>query len=52
MPKPIKKLIINNYYREYKIIPNEWWDKLHQGKVLIKNWHQLMWETEKKQQTE
>ncbi len=36
-----------NYYREYKIVPNEWWDKLRQGKVLIKNWQQLMWETEK-----
>ena len=36
----------NNYYREYKVVPHEWWDKLRQGKVLIKNWHQLMWETE------
>ncbi len=36
----------NSYYREYKIIPNEWRDKLRQGKVLIKNWQQLQWETE------
>ena len=36
----------NNYYREYKIVPNEWRDKLRQGKVIIKNWHQLQWETE------
>ncbi len=35
-----------NYYREYKIIPNEWQEKLSLGKVLIKNWHQLQWETE------
>ena len=36
----------NNYYKEYKIIPNEWLDKFRQGNVLIKNWHQLQWETE------
>ncbi len=36
----------NSYYKEYKIIPNEWWDKFIQGKVIIKNWHQLQWETE------
>lgn len=35
-----------NYYKEYKIIPNEWLEKFRQGKVLIKNWHQLQWETE------
>ena len=37
---------IGNYYREYKLIPNEWQDKLQQGKVIIKNWHQLQWETD------
>ena len=36
----------NNYYKEYKIIPNEWQEKLRLGKVIIKNWHQLQWETE------
>ena len=36
----------NNYYTEYKIIPNEWLEKFRQGNVLIKNWHQLQWETE------
>ena len=35
-----------NYYREYKIIPDEWREKLRQGKVIIKNWHQLQWDTE------
>ena len=35
-----------NYYTEYKIIPNEWLEKFRQGNVLIKNWHQLQWETE------
>ena len=36
----------NNYYTEYRIIPNEWLEKFRQGNVLIKNWHQLQWETE------
>ncbi|MBC6415796.1 MAG: DEAD/DEAH box helicase family protein [Bdellovibrionales bacterium] len=36
----------NNYYKEYKIIPKEWLEKFRQGFVLIKNWHQLQWETE------
>ena len=42
----VLKLSGNNYYREYKVIPNEWQEKFRQGKVLIKNWHQLQWETE------
>ena len=42
----VLKLSGNNYYREYKIIPNEWNEKFRQGNVLIKNWHQLQWETE------
>ena len=36
----------NSYYTEYKIIPNEWLEKFRQGNVLVKNWHQLQWETE------
>ena len=38
----------NNYYQEFKIIPNELTDKINSGHVLIKNWHQLQWETEEK----
>ena len=38
----------NNYYKEYKIIPNNWSDKFRQGKIHIKNWHQLQWDTEEK----
>ncbi len=37
-----------NYYREFKIIPNEFMEKMTQGKVLIKKRHQLQWETEEK----
>ena len=32
----VLKLSGNNYYKEYKIIPNEWQEKFRQGKVLIK----------------
>ncbi len=35
-------------YQEYKIVPGEWRDKIRQGKIIIKNWHQLQWETEEK----
>ena len=42
----VLKLSGQNYYKEYKIIPNEWQEKFRQGKVIIKNWHQLQWETE------
>ena len=42
----VLKLSGNNYYKEYKIIPNEWNEKFRQGNVLIKNWHQLKWEKE------
>ncbi|MDE3269682.1 MAG: DEAD/DEAH box helicase family protein [Pseudomonadota bacterium] len=36
----------NNYYQENKIVPADLLDKMRQGKVLIENWHTLMWETE------
>ena len=42
----VLKLSGKNYYTEYKIIPNEWQEKFRQGNLLIKNWHQLQWETE------
>ena len=38
--------VSKNYYKEYRIIPDEWQEKLRQGRVIIKNWHQLQWETE------
>ncbi|MEW6054250.1 MAG: BPTD_3080 family restriction endonuclease [Nitrospirota bacterium] len=38
----------NNYYEEFNIIPVALLDKLRQGKVLIRNWHALNWETEEK----
>jgi len=37
---------IGNYYDEFNIIPPGFFEKLRQGKVLIRNWHALQWETE------
>jgi len=36
----------DNYYDEFNIVPPALTDKLRQGKVLIRNWHKLNWETE------
>jgi len=36
----------NNYYKIFHILPINLFDKLRQGKVLIRNWHALNWETE------
>src|SRR5690606_29152858 len=37
-----------NFYDVFNIVPTGLIDKLRQGKVLIKNWHALNWETEEK----
>lgn len=37
-----------NYYDEFNIVPAGLLEKLRQGKVLIRNWHTLGWETEEK----
>ena len=38
----------NNYYHEFSVVPRSLNEKLHQTKVLIRNWHALNWETEEK----
>jgi type III restriction enzyme len=35
-----------NYYEVFNIVPSSLLDKLRQGKVLIRNWHALAWESE------
>ena len=35
-----------NYYDEFDVVPASLMDKLRQGKVLIRNWHALSWETQ------
>ena len=37
-----------NYYEEFRIVPSPLRDKLRQGRVLVRNWHALNWETEEK----
>ncbi len=39
---------IGNYYDEFNIIPPGLSEKLRQGKVLVRNWHALQWETEER----
>jgi len=41
--KPEEK---ENYYDEFNVVPIGLKDKLRQGKVLIRNWHALNWETD------
>lgn len=38
----------NNYFEEFNIVPVTLLDKLRQGKVLIRNWHALNWDTEER----
>jgi len=37
---------VGNYYEAFNIVPSALLDKLRQGKVLIRNWHALAWDSE------
>ena len=37
-----------NYYDEFDIVPGGLRDQLRQGKVMVRNWHVLNWETDDK----
>ena len=37
-----------NYYEAFRVLPASLRDKLLQGRVLIRNWHALNWETEER----
>ena len=37
-----------NYYEEFRIVPSHLLDRLRQGRVTIRNWHALNWESEEK----
>ena len=37
-----------NYYEAFRIVPSSLLDKLRQGKVVIRNWHALNWESEER----
>ena len=34
-----------NYYEAFRVVPPSLLDKLRQGKVIVRNWHALNWET-------
>ncbi|MDP3115467.1 MAG: DEAD/DEAH box helicase family protein [Candidatus Cloacimonadaceae bacterium] len=36
----------DNYYEKFRIVPAALYDKLRQGKVQIRNWHALAWDSE------
>ncbi|MBC7257489.1 MAG: DEAD/DEAH box helicase family protein, partial [Chloroflexi bacterium] len=36
----------DNYYEAFDLVPSALLDKLRQGKVLVRNWHALAWESE------
>ena len=35
-----------NYYREFNVVPSALQDKLRRGRVEVRNWHALNWETD------
>jgi type III restriction enzyme len=37
-----------NYYEEFNVVPTGLHEKLRQGKVLIRNWHALNWDSEER----
>ena len=37
-----------NYYEAFRVVPASLRDKLLQGRILIRNWHALNWETEER----
>ena len=38
----------DNYYESFRIVPTALLEQLRQGKVIVRNWHALNWETEEK----
>ena len=37
-----------NYFEAFRVVPQALLDKLRQGKVVVRNWHALNWETDEK----
>jgi type III restriction enzyme len=37
-----------NYYESFRIVPDTLLENLRQGRVLVRNWHALNWDTEEK----
>ena len=39
---------VDNYYEAFRIVPSALFDKLRQGRVVVRNWHALNWESEER----
>ena len=39
---------IENYYKSFRIVPLSLFENLRRGKVVVRNWHALNWETDEK----
>ena len=37
-----------NYYQSFRIVPDALTEKLRQGRVIVRNWHVMNWETEER----
>lgn len=35
-----------NFYRQFRVVPSDLFEGLHQGNIIIENWHSLQWESE------
>ena len=35
-----------NYYENFRVVPSPLLEKLRQGRIIVRNWHALNWETE------
>ena len=40
--------IQENYYDAFRVVPSHLLDRLRQGRVIVRNWHALNWESEEK----
>ena len=38
----------DNYYEAFRIVPSAMLDRLRRGRVIVRNWHALNWETDEK----
>jgi len=42
----LKPSEIGNYYESFRVVPSHLMEKIRQGRILIRNWHALNWETD------
>ena len=45
-PPSSNRHILKNYYQAFRIVPSHLSENLRKGKVIIRNWHTLNWETD------